>query len=152
MLSKEELAKFKKIPFVIHENKTGAAVSLATASVETEIFRYQVPTGMHIILPKGYDFFFDLYDGSTTPVAVTSGTFLLRKEDAAGTRMEEIESGTIGRFGGNVYEKNQRPVFKSDQLIMQSMIIRLLVNSATAIEGSNSDFELSAIALVPKEI
>lgn len=152
MLSKEELAKFKRVPFVITEDKNGANVYTATASALTRVFQYQVPQGMHVILRAGDSYYFTLYDGSTTPVAVTTGTFLMRKEDGSGTIMEEVASGTIARFGGNVYEKNQRPEFKADVLLMQSMILKVLINSATAISGDNSDFEIEAVALIPKGI
>lgn len=154
-LTKEMLDQFRRQAFTISKDKQGFSVSDSIANSLTEIGKYQVPRGTHLFLPgekKNFNFFIEFYGAETTPAKITTGTFLIRKEDPLGTQIHEVESGIIERFGGSVHDEAQRPQYKSDQLLLQNTVLRILCKTAAICSGTNSNFYLDAIALIPKDI
>lgn len=143
-------AELKALPLSISGDSTGFTAATSTADVWTRVGEYQVPLGQHIVFRENDTYFFLFYDGSTTPVEITDGSYQLWKTDALENQIEVIASGVILEFAGDLHDAQHKPRFTMDVALKQSAKLIIMVNSDTALVGDNSTFLLKGVQLVEK--
>lgn len=151
VLSKEDLKNFRVQRFVITRTKSNWSDATGVATYLTEIGRYTVPRGVHLILFDKDWFHMTVKDDSTTPVALTSGDYEIVHADPSESEFKTIEQGDLSVMQGSLYDEQQRPKYSQDHLLLSDSILIIKVNHPTLNpKGENSTFQLRAAILSPK--
>lgn len=142
-------ASLRALPICITEDMTGATIRSSIPNINSEIFSYQVPLGMHVVLREGDDYFMQLYDDSDTPVEVTKGTYQVVKSDPIEINQEIVSQGRLEEFRGDMYE-NRVPKFPMDICIRQGFKLIVKVKSDNPVSYFNSNFMFKGVQLVER--
>ncbi|MHA2038302.1 MAG: hypothetical protein ACW98X_17830 [Promethearchaeota archaeon] len=142
-------ATLRALPIAITEKSAGVTIRSNQPHINSEIFSYQVPLGMHTVFRESDEFYMMLYDDSTTPVRVHKGTYEIRKTDALGHITEVVAQGSIREFTGTPYE-SRVPRFPMDVAIRQSSKLEVYVNSEHPISYDANEFMFKGVQLVER--
>jgi len=138
-----------RTPFTVDKNTEGvtyASTDLAGTATQQQLLKYSIPLGLVVeITPANY-LFGEFYGtgGVTAADIIASGQTIIEKRNATGAASREIWKGSNGIFG-DIGDELKRPRFKTTvQVNASQQIVVNVINMATTLDVSTSNFYLEA--------